>query len=265
MTQALFTGGVTTVQLAYDQDALTELNRLAVQFVDVFAACVVIPDTFDYPYDGIDGPVTVYRSDQYLKHSQVYTVDVTTIDPVDITVCPDQGGVDVTKTFRKPAYGTVANAWKDGVKVAECALVDGGNSILTVTGCKEFVAGTLKTSMWYSFTPEAQANITLVDHAILEMKFVCADGKAAKFTTENVELDVEKEFENICKDNGGLMTSSNDPRVVLNTNIDAVRYDGILNVYDQHKEPTMTCIAGGNRPDFKMSFYACHAIKAKAE
>ena len=93
-----------SINYKYDADALVLLNSLGIETVDVFAYCVV-------------------PGNHYIKHIIPFNTQVTT-EPTLLSVCSLSSGIEMHREFELPAYGTVVNAYKQGIKQAECQLVD---------------------------------------------------------------------------------------------------------------------------------------------
>ena len=177
-----------------------------------------------------------------------------TADRTELTVCGPTFRLD--DSFG-PAHGTIANAVKGGWKVGECQLgYDATTDLLTVQTCVAANEAP-KTSMLYSFLPDAQKELSTAIYDRFEMNFTCMNGEEGTYSTTTIDMTKEMEFATICADKQGLGTVDDlAAQKDLRTEDEAVLYSKRLRVYNGD-QLVMVCKTRPHRPDFKMFFHKC--------
>ena len=222
----------TNISYTMDLPALKSFNATT---IDIFALCSITPKP----------------EPQYYKH-------ILMADHVSgiLTACSNNGDVIVDAITGNPPYATVVNGYKDGVKVCECTLVDDMAGLLTIGNC---VAETNlpKTKMTFTIDPIAQESLKGLSGMVGKMQFDCQDGNTSEFETPIVDITLENEYLNICKDQGGILRSADDKREATpEFYIEAVAYQGTMKIFVNGALKS-SCQAGRNRPDYKMKFLSC--------
>ncbi len=175
-----------SIGLQYSQDGLQFLKDIHASEIEFYAACI-------------------NTNNAYVKHQQPIT-DATISDKIDIDVCTESG-INMTREFGLPAYGTIAIAYStiygQRVKVGECKLVDDFGGILTIQNCSG--NETLKTSLTVSFTPEAQEALKDLKDKTMQLSAYCGSEYSTDiFDVSLADMSVPIATDALCSDKWGL-------------------------------------------------------------